>query len=131
MNIVSFHKRDLQLVIQYLSIATMTGSSEELWFFQCQPPLIILHWHYVLSLMTRTSSYRKIREKWCIYLHDNGFLNEVKTSILNWCTFAPWFIISTLLGSWLCLCEWFATEVLRMVSQNFWSLSCIATFLWY
>ena len=37
MNIVSFHKRDLQLVIQYLSVARITGSSEELWFFSANP----------------------------------------------------------------------------------------------
>ena len=37
MNIVSFHKRDLQLVIQYLSIARITGLSEELRFFSANP----------------------------------------------------------------------------------------------
>ena len=39
MNIVFFHKRDLQLVIQYLSIARITGLSEELWFFSANPRL--------------------------------------------------------------------------------------------
>ena len=37
MNIVSFHKRDLQLVIQYLSIARITGLSEQLRFFSANP----------------------------------------------------------------------------------------------
>ena len=37
MNIFSFHKRDLQLVIQYLSIARITGLSEELRFFSANP----------------------------------------------------------------------------------------------
>ena len=37
MNIVWFHKRDLQLVIQYLSIARITGLSEELQFFSANP----------------------------------------------------------------------------------------------
>ena len=37
MNIVSFHKRDLQLVIQYLSIAKITRLSEELRFFSANP----------------------------------------------------------------------------------------------
>ena len=37
MNIVSLHKRDLQLVIQYLSIARITGLSEELRFFSANP----------------------------------------------------------------------------------------------
>ena len=37
MNIVSFHKRDLQLVIQYLSVARITGLSEELRFFSANP----------------------------------------------------------------------------------------------
>ena len=37
MNIVSLHKRDLQLVIQYLSVAIITGLSEELRFFSANP----------------------------------------------------------------------------------------------
>ena len=37
MNIVSFHKRDLQLVIQYLSIARIIRLSEELRFFSANP----------------------------------------------------------------------------------------------
>ena len=37
MNIVSFHKQDLQLVIQYLSIAGITRLSEELRFFSANP----------------------------------------------------------------------------------------------
>ena len=39
MNIVSFHTRDLQLVIQYLSIARITGVSEKLRFFSVNPTL--------------------------------------------------------------------------------------------
>ena len=37
MNIVSFHKQDLQLVIQYLSIARITRLSEEPRFFSANP----------------------------------------------------------------------------------------------
>ena len=37
MNIVSFHKRDLQLVIQYLSIARIKRLSEKLRFFSANP----------------------------------------------------------------------------------------------
>ena len=37
MNIVSFHKRDLQLIIQYLSIARITGLSEKLRYFSANP----------------------------------------------------------------------------------------------
>ena len=37
MNIVSFHKRDLQLVTQYLSIARITRLSEGLRFFRAPP----------------------------------------------------------------------------------------------
>ena len=37
MNIVSLHKRDLQLVIQYLSVARITRLSEELRFFIANP----------------------------------------------------------------------------------------------
>ena len=37
MNNVSFHKRDLQLVIQCLSIARIIGLSEELRLFSANP----------------------------------------------------------------------------------------------
>ena len=47
MNIVSFHKRGLQLVIQYFSIARITRSSEELRFFSANPILL----HHVLPII--------------------------------------------------------------------------------
>ena len=48
MNIVSFHKRDLQLVIQYLSIARITGLSEEFRFFSANP-INLFMFSYVLE----------------------------------------------------------------------------------
>ena len=41
MNIVSLHKQDLQIVIQYLSVARITGLSEELWFFSANPTIVL------------------------------------------------------------------------------------------
>ena len=46
MNIVSFHKRDLQLVIQYLSIARIKRLSEELRFFSANPTENLNHRRY-------------------------------------------------------------------------------------
>ena len=43
MNIVSFQKRDLQLVIQYLSIGRITRLSEELRFFSANPNIVAAH----------------------------------------------------------------------------------------
>ena len=49
MNIVSLHKRDLQLVIQYLSIARITGLSEELLLFSANPIIHVHHGVYSIN----------------------------------------------------------------------------------
>ena len=61
MNIVSFHKRDLQLVIQYLSIARITGLSEELRFFSANPTVGLVS-QLTLSIRVSNQLYRALTQ---------------------------------------------------------------------
>ena len=63
MNIVSFHKRDLQLVTQYLSIARITRLSEGLRFFSANP----IQYHSVVS-----KNIYPLRHGWKLYSAEYG-----------------------------------------------------------
>ena len=59
MNIVSFHKLGLQLVIQYLSIARITKLSEELRFFSANP-IIVVNSNCQLLQHSNTAMFSKL-----------------------------------------------------------------------